>query len=229
MQSSPCTLDLHHLPHTGLLSSFDSRAPEVCGEGGMYGKAVDMWSVGCFLHVLLFGTHPPPFNQVTLHGSNNSVIIIMKAFVVETFQASLQPPQQQQWKGGEGVSEGARGLLRAMMETLPSRRISAADALTHPWIRVPLPHHHHHHRLHHHHHHHRLHHHHHHHHHHHRYNHHHQLHHHHQDRSQVPKVHLANTVANMARFNHYRALKVIPPPPILSLLSSTNHTNRIVW
>lgn len=121
----------------GYLSSPATRAPEMQQAGSMYGKAVDVWSVGCFLYVLLYGTHPPPFEA----DSPNELL-----------------------KGPlfEGVSEGGRELLRMMMEDVPSRRISVEAAINHPWIK---------------------------------------------DRSQVPKLHLADTVRNMQRFNHYRALK----------------------
>ncbi|KAJ3113020.1 hypothetical protein HDU96_003896 [Phlyctochytrium bullatum] len=95
-------------------------APEVLNpeKGRAYGKAVDLWSSGVVLYICLCGF--PPFSD------------------------DLQPPPMiDQIKGGiynfpspfwDNISDEAIDLCMKCMTVNPDKRITAAEALEHPWF-----------------------------------------------------------------------------------------------
>ena len=86
-------------------------APEVClGDG--YGTAVDMYSLGVTLYVLLYG-FPPIFD---LQDDGEAGV---------TFHDN-------QWSQ---ISDDAKDLIRQMLEADPEQRITAESALNSPWIK----------------------------------------------------------------------------------------------
>lgn len=94
-------------------------APEVLGES--YNEKCDIWSLGVIFFILLCGY--PPFN-----GRNNEEIIASVRrgkfdFSYESFQY---------------VSEEAKDLLKKMLTKNPKKRISAENALSHPWFIAEL-------------------------------------------------------------------------------------------
>lgn len=91
-------------------------APEIL-LGAAYTKAVDLWSLGVILYILLVGY--PPFT------GNNPVALYRQI-------------SQNQWgfgKGFEVVSSDAKDLVLRMMCPDPKKRITAAQALEHQWIK----------------------------------------------------------------------------------------------
>ncbi|OII72491.1 calcium calmodulin dependent protein kinase [Cryptosporidium ubiquitum] len=90
-------------------------APEVLQ--GKYDKQCDMWSLGVILYILLCGY--PPF-----HGSNDSVIL-------HKVQKGVYAFKEEDWKH---VSFLAIDLIRRLLTYNPADRITARDALNHPWI-----------------------------------------------------------------------------------------------
>ncbi|EAK88852.1 calcium/calmodulin dependent protein kinase with a kinas domain and 4 calmodulin-like EF hands [Cryptosporidium parvum Iowa II] len=90
-------------------------APEVLQ--GKYDKQCDMWSLGVILYILLCGY--PPF-----HGSNDSIIL-------HKVQKGVYAFKEEDWKH---VSFLAIDLIRKLLTYNPSERITARDALNHPWI-----------------------------------------------------------------------------------------------
>ena len=91
-------------------------SPELLG--GRYDRATDLWSVGVVAYVLLYGI--PPFN-------GNS-----EAAVREAIRTNQPHFKGNGWADkGDGAVDFVRGLLRKD----PRRRLTAREALAHPWLR----------------------------------------------------------------------------------------------
>lgn len=91
-------------------------APEVLRRS--YGKEIDVWSAGVILYILLSGF--PPFCAETDNGIFEAVL---DGYV--DFQSSPWP----------SISKGAKDLIRKMLTMEPRKRITAAEALEHPWLK----------------------------------------------------------------------------------------------
>jgi calcium-dependent protein kinase len=92
-------------------------APEVLKKS--YDSKCDVWSCGIILHTLLIG-HPP------FLGKDNKEILAK----VEIGEYNTQG---EKW---EKISKEARELLKLMLEKDPEKRISAGEALNHPWLNI---------------------------------------------------------------------------------------------
>ncbi|KAK6201453.1 kinase-like domain-containing protein [Scheffersomyces amazonensis] len=87
-----------------------------------YNKAVDIWSLGCFLYTILCGF--PPFydddaNQLTLK-------------ILNADYTFLQP-----W--WDEISDSAKDLISKMLVIDPSTRITIDEIWKHPWIQADQP------------------------------------------------------------------------------------------
>ena len=91
-------------------------APDVLNKS--YNEKCDVWSLGVILYILLVGY--PPFN-----GSDDKKIIE----AVKKGKYTLDEPE---W---DDVSEEAIDLVRKCLTYDPDKRISASDALAHPWFK----------------------------------------------------------------------------------------------
>jgi calcium-dependent protein kinase len=91
-------------------------APEVLKKN--YDEKCDLWSVGVILYILLCGY--PPFN-----GANDKQIIQ----AVMQGQFTVDEPE---WAD---VSDEAKDLVSKLLTYNPLERISAMDALQHPWLK----------------------------------------------------------------------------------------------
>ena len=91
-------------------------APEVLN--GNFDLSADMWSAGCILYILLCG-YPPFF------GDNNQEILRMVARGVFDFDG-------EEW---DNVCNEAKDLIKKLL-CKSSKRITAAEALSHPYIRA---------------------------------------------------------------------------------------------
>ena len=107
-------------------------APEIllCGlykKGPPYGLAADMWSAGILLYILLCGY--PPFRGKTQSEQFRKVV-----------EAPLDFPENRTWGT---ISQEAKDLVRKMLDRDPTVRITAQQALKHPWmatnVDTPLP------------------------------------------------------------------------------------------
>ncbi|XP_039142595.1 calcium-dependent protein kinase 33-like isoform X1 [Dioscorea cayenensis subsp. rotundata] len=92
-------------------------APEVLKRN--YGKEIDVWSAGVILYILLCGM--PPFWAETEKG---------------IFDAILQGHVDLKSAPWPLISDGAKDLIKKMLTQDPKKRITAAQALEHPWLRV---------------------------------------------------------------------------------------------
>lgn len=105
----------------GRLQRMNTRAgtpyyisPEVLA--GNYDVSCDMWSAGCLLYILLCGY--PPF-----YGSDNDEILAMVAKGKFDFD-------DDEW--GD-IDRQAKDLIKKLI-TRPERRMTAEEALQHPWL-----------------------------------------------------------------------------------------------
>ncbi|EFJ48737.1 hypothetical protein VOLCADRAFT_31617, partial [Volvox carteri f. nagariensis] len=100
----------------------DFVAPELLTRPEHYAKngcgpEVDMWAVGVMIFFLLSGQTP---------------------FQAPTLEAVLQRVKTGEWafhgRRWALVSEGARDLVSSLLKPDPAQRLSAAEALEHPWL-----------------------------------------------------------------------------------------------
>jgi calcium-dependent protein kinase len=82
-----------------------------------YNEKCDIWSLGVIFYMMLAGT--PPFNA-----KSDS----------EIYEKILEGKYQLPERKFKNVSEDAKNLLGRMLEYDPVKRISARQALKHPWI-----------------------------------------------------------------------------------------------
>ncbi|CAH8870889.1 unnamed protein product [Trichobilharzia szidati] len=82
-----------------------------------YGKAVDVWACGVILYILLVG-YPPFWDE-----DQNRLYSQIKS-------GAYDYPSPE-W---DTVTPEAKNLINLMLTVSPSRRITAAEALKHPWI-----------------------------------------------------------------------------------------------
>mmetsp|Transcript_35961 Transcript_35961/g.60582 ORF Transcript_35961/g.60582 Transcript_35961/m.60582 type:complete len:527 (+) Transcript_35961:150-1730(+) len=92
-------------------------APEVLKKS--YGHEADVWSAGVILYILLSGV--PPFWHETEQG-------IFAAISKGEYDLTNKP-----WPK---ISTQAKDLIKRLLTKDPEKRISAAQALKHPWLRV---------------------------------------------------------------------------------------------
>ncbi|ONI09970.1 hypothetical protein PRUPE_4G021300 [Prunus persica] len=92
-------------------------APEVLRRS--YGKEIDIWSAGVILYILLSGV--PPFWAETERA-------IFDAILEGVIDFESQP-----WPS---ISDSAKDLVRKMLTQDPRKRITSAEVLEHPWLRV---------------------------------------------------------------------------------------------
>lgn len=94
-------------------------APEVL-QDGFVSPAMDIWSLGCILYILLSGRHP-----FDLSGSSSEEQIIARA---TSEQLSFADPVWQH------VSNDVKDLLKLLMQKSPSARITLDELRKHPLI-----------------------------------------------------------------------------------------------
>ena len=111
---------------TWMCGSAPYMAPEVALRRIPYTDACDMWSAGVVLHLLLTGHMPFAAPAGTPPDEEDEAVLAAAKSV--HWQVTCDAPE---WTG---VSEQAKALTRALLEPEPSTRLSAAQALLHPWV-----------------------------------------------------------------------------------------------
>ena len=96
-------------------------APEVIQQN--YNEKCDIWSAGAILYMMLSGT--PPFN-----GKNDSEILNCVAKGKYSLIGGV-------W---DKINTGAKDLIRNMMNTNVSTRLTAKQSLNHPWLFTAIEH-----------------------------------------------------------------------------------------
>ncbi|TMW63427.1 hypothetical protein Poli38472_002368 [Pythium oligandrum] len=104
------TGDVHKVPFTGVTGTPGYIAPELLQQQP-YGKPVDMWSVGIVIYEMLTGYQPfyPPHACIDEKADFNDRV----------------------WSS---VSAQAKDLVQGLLESDPTKRLTAADALSHGWF-----------------------------------------------------------------------------------------------
>eukprot|EP01098_Paradermamoeba_levis_P003063 TRINITY_DN1432_c0_g1_i10.p1 TRINITY_DN1432_c0_g1~~TRINITY_DN1432_c0_g1_i10.p1 ORF type:complete len:380 (+),score=66.81 TRINITY_DN1432_c0_g1_i10:426-1565(+) len=82
-----------------------------------YGKEVDLWSLGVILYILLCGYHP---------FDDTKPIPVLK----QIRKGDFSFPE----KDWGSISDSAKDLVRGLMTVEPSKRLTATQALNHPWM-----------------------------------------------------------------------------------------------
>lgn len=98
-------------------------------DGNGYGKPVDLWAVGIVLFVILSG-------RFCFYGDTDERFM-------RRLRAGVRFPESE-WGT---ISEGARSLIRGLLRPDPATRLTASQALRHPWLQPardragdPVPH-----------------------------------------------------------------------------------------
>jgi serine/threonine protein kinase len=98
-----------------------TMAPEVMRDGGCYGPQCDVYSAGCVIYSLLSGFYP--FDATTADEFEE----IVKGRPAD----APAPVEYAEW---DDVSDGAKAFLQSVMAHDPAERLTAAEALQHPWL-----------------------------------------------------------------------------------------------
>lgn len=93
--------------------------PEIV-RGQPYGTAVDMWSCGVLLYIMLSGRMP-------FYGKDDQACLKMIAVGKYEFP-------DREWKT---ISEEAKSLVRGLLQVDPDKRLTADAALHHNWLKDP--------------------------------------------------------------------------------------------
>jgi len=96
-------------------------APEILQARG-YGKEVDLWSVGVITYILICGF--PPFY-------NENIPLLFESIM----KAEFEYPNEY-WAH---VSDDAIEFIDSLLVVDPRKRLSAKQALTHPWLKLAPP------------------------------------------------------------------------------------------
>ena len=104
--------------HKTIVGSNIYMAPEVLRAN--YNESCDLWSIGVILYILLIGK--PPFN-----GKNQNAI----SFAIKKGKYDILNAQY------ESLSQNAKDLISKLLQYDPEERITAKEALNHPWFNTP--------------------------------------------------------------------------------------------
>ncbi|XP_075494977.1 cyclin-dependent kinase G-2 [Primulina tabacum] len=143
-------------PYTSLVVTLWYRAPELLLGAKQYSTAIDMWSLGCIMAELL--SKEPLFNGKTeveqldkifkILGTPNETIWpgfsklpgVKVNFVKHKYNLLRRKFPATSFTGSPVLSDAGFDLLNKLLTYDPDKRMTAEEALNHPWfLEVPLP------------------------------------------------------------------------------------------
>eukprot|EP00808_Paulinella_micropora_P018400 g24383.t1 len=104
-------------------------APEVIK--GKYSVQCDIWSLGVVMFIMLYG-YPPFYGNPQKLGSNTNAYIF--SLIKKGFQPELKKGFGPFFNADVPVSESARNLIAKLLVMDPAARLTAIEALQHPWL-----------------------------------------------------------------------------------------------
>lgn len=120
------------------------RAPEILLASPKYTKGVDMWSIGCILGEMLIGTPIFPgsstlnqLERVLKHiptPSKQDVDSIQSHYAHSVIERNCSGQKKSLEDLVPNVSKESFDLLRRLLQFNPNKRITADEALTHPYV-----------------------------------------------------------------------------------------------
>lgn len=102
---------------TSICGSDFYLAPELIKQEE-YGREIDIWSSGVIVYIVLCGSLP--FYNTVLHKLYRQIVEVDVSFPI------------QQW---HTISKGAQDFILRLLQAEPGDRLSAEQALNHPWLR----------------------------------------------------------------------------------------------
>lgn len=116
-------------PAVSIVGTRDWMAPEVANRTGHYDARVDCFSCGVVLHVMLTGEYPSISH--TLKSGPNAPA----NYKHPRHPRAAQPPGKGSYvAGAEVLPPAAVSLVTGLLQANPRHRLSAAQALAHPWL-----------------------------------------------------------------------------------------------
>jgi calcium-dependent protein kinase len=104
-------------------------APEVLN--GRYSEHCDIWSLGVVMFVMLFG-YPPFYADQEQHGAMTDEVIFQ--LVKKGFEPEVKDGYGAHFPKAIPVTDSARDLMSRLLVMDHAKRISATEALEHPWL-----------------------------------------------------------------------------------------------
>ncbi|XP_043930474.1 MAPK/MAK/MRK overlapping kinase isoform X2 [Protopterus annectens] len=129
-------------PFTEYISTRWYRAPECLLTDGFYGYKMDVWSAGCVLfEITSFQPLFPGLNEVDQISKIHDILGTPDSKTLSKFKQSRAVSFDFPFKKGSGIpqispsfSEESLSVLYAMLEYDPDMRITARDAMQHPYF-----------------------------------------------------------------------------------------------
>ena len=106
-------------------------APEILKDQGYSGFKVDMWSAGVCLYAMLIGS--VPFKAQTMSQLQSLILNGKYDFKFQTHANSNKPNNP--LAASSLLSEGVQDLIAKLLTVDPNKRLSAIQALDHPWLK----------------------------------------------------------------------------------------------
>lgn len=86
-------------------------------------EASDMWAIGCILYILVTGTHPFDLDGLSTDDEVAENIQLAKDGKFNVFDGRT-----------EGLSDSCIGLIKALLQPDPQKRMTSGEFLRHPWV-----------------------------------------------------------------------------------------------